>query len=256
MTKRGLHGVVGTIAPLYFLLGAFSLVFQTILLREFFTVAAGNEISFAIALGGWLLGVGAGSFCSGLLSTRPQPYTNVFPWVVLLMCVSAPLLLVLVRCLQQISAVPQGALLPLSKTFWLVPLLTIPFSFFSGFAFPLAVQLEPASPCSGTQKTIHAYAWECFGAMAGGVIYTYWLLEKLNPALIISLFALPLLLGSAFAAALESRKKALAAHFFMPYWPAEPAGSTPGWSSKDGAGCPPRPGWKAGIQNTRTCSWA
>jgi hypothetical protein len=134
---------MGMIAPLYFLLGAFNLVFQTILLREFFTVAAGNEISFAIALGGWLLGVGAGSFCSGLLSARPRHIATAFPWMVMFMCVSAPLLLVGVRCLQQISAVPQGALIPLSKTFWLVPLLTIPFSFFSGFLFPLAVKLEP-----------------------------------------------------------------------------------------------------------------
>ena len=63
MAKGEFAGKERVIAPLYFLLGAFSLVFQTILLREFFTVAAGNEISFGIALAGWLLGVGAGSFC-------------------------------------------------------------------------------------------------------------------------------------------------------------------------------------------------
>jgi hypothetical protein len=143
MNNRGFRSALGIIAPLYFLLGAFSLVFQTILLREFFTVAAGNEISFAVALGGWLLGVGAGSFCSGLLSAQPRRAAPAFSWVVMSMCASAPLLLVGVRCLQQISAVPQGSLMPLSRTFWLVPLLTIPFSFFSGFVFPLAVKLEP-----------------------------------------------------------------------------------------------------------------
>lgn len=206
---------IGLIAPLYFLLGAFSLVFQTILLREFFTVAAGNEISFAIALGGWLLGVGAGSFCSGLLSTRPRSAANTFPWVVMLMCVSAPLLLVGVRCLQQISAVPQGALIPLSKTFWLVPLLTIPFSFFSGFVFPLAVKLEPHSTQSGAQKMVRAYVWECIGALAGGVAYTFWLVEKFHAPLIIALFTLPLLLGSTCVAALEKRKKALGIHFLL-----------------------------------------
>lgn len=215
MANRGFRGIVGMIAPLYFLLGAFSLVFQTILLREFFTVAAGNEISFAVALGGWLIGVGAGSFWAGFLSARSRHIAAAFPWVVMFMCVSAPLLLVGVRCLQQISAVPQGALIPLSKTFWLVPILTIPFSFFSGFVFPLAVKLEPASSLSDSQKMIRAYIWECIGALAGGLAYTFWLLEKFNSALIISLFTLPLLLGSAFVVALEKRKKALAAHFLL-----------------------------------------
>ncbi|MEI6613718.1 MAG: hypothetical protein WCL37_02360 [Chrysiogenales bacterium] len=215
MAKQGFSSAVGLIAPLYFLLGAFSLVFQTILLREFFTVAAGNEISFAIALGGWLLGVGAGSCCSGLLSVGPRRTAPAFPWVVVLLCVSAPLLLTGVRCLQQINAVPQGTLMPLSSTFWLIPLLTIPFSFFSGFVFPLAVKLQPASALNDTQKMVRAYIWECIGALAGGVVYTFWLLEKFNSTLIIAMFTLPLLLGSILVARSEKRKKALAVYFLL-----------------------------------------
>jgi spermidine synthase len=215
MAKGESAGKARVIAPLYFLLGAFSLVFQTILLREFFTVAAGNEISFGIALAGWLLGVGAGSFSAGFLGPRRMRGANALPWVIMLMCVGAPLLLVGVRSLQRISGVPQGMLIPLGMTFWLVPLFTIPFSFFSGFAFPLAGDLEPASTRSGRQKMIGAYIWECIGAMAGGLIYTFWLLEKFNPAMIISIFTLPLLAAAACTAALEKRKKALAIHFLL-----------------------------------------
>jgi spermidine synthase len=215
MANRELRSAAGMIAPLYFFLGAFSLVFQTILLREFFTVAAGNEISFAIALGSWLLGVGAGSFCSGFLSARSRHIATAFPWLLVLMCFSAPLLLVGARCMQQISSVPQGALIPLSKTFWLVPLLTIPFSFFSGFVFPLAAKLQPASSLRDSQKMVRAYICECLGALAGGMAYTFWLLEKFNSPLIISLFTLPLLLCSAFITGLEKRKKALAIHFLL-----------------------------------------
>ena len=76
---------------------------------------------------------------------------------------------------------PQGALIPMGKTFWLVPLFTVPFSFFSGFAFPLAADLEPSSTRSGPQKMVGAYVWECLGAMAGGLVYTFWLLEKFDP---------------------------------------------------------------------------
>ena len=62
---------------------------------------------------------------------------------------------------------------------------------------------------------VRAYIWECSGALAGGVVYTFWLLEKFNSALIIALFTLPLLLGSAFVVVLEKRNKALAAHFLL-----------------------------------------
>ena len=215
MIKPGFGTRDRMIAALYFCLGAFSLVFQTILLREFFTVAAGSEISIAVGLGGWLLGIGAGSACAGFLYSRRRQTANALPWVVAIMCVSAPLLLAAVRCLQQLSGVAQGMLIPLAKTFWLVPLLTIPFSFFSGFAFPLASRLEPDSYLSARQKIIRAYVWECVGALSAGLIYTFWLLEKISPAMTISLFALPLLFGSALVAAREMRKKALAAHFLL-----------------------------------------
>jgi spermidine synthase len=60
-----------------------------------------------------------------------------------------------------------------------------------------------------------AYIWECIGALAGGVVYTFWLVEKFNSALIIALFTLPLLLGSILVARSEKRKKALVIHFFL-----------------------------------------
>ena len=215
MAKGEFRNSAVMIAPLYFLLGAFSLVFQTILLREFFTVAAGNEISFGMALAGWLLGVGGRIVLLRLCKRPVAPQrVNMLPWMVVILCVSAPLLLVAVRCLQQISAVPQGALIPLSKTFWLIPLLTIPFSFFSGFVFPHGCQARIRIHLrSDSQKMIRAYVWECVGALAGGAAYTFWLLEKFNSALIIALIALPLLLCSAFVAGLEKRKKALAVQF-------------------------------------------
>ena len=207
--------MVWIIPIVYGSLGAFSLVFQTVLLREFFTVAAGNEISFAVALGAWLLGVGAGSCLAGFLSARKQRPSSPLPWVAAILCVSAPLLLAAVRCLQQLSAGTPGALIPLGRTFWLVPLLTIPFSFFSGFAFPQAAALAPEHGRSASQKMVRAYIWECIGAMAGGLLYTFWLLERMNPTRIIFVFSLPLLTASAWVAFREMKKKALAVHFLL-----------------------------------------
>jgi hypothetical protein len=106
----------------YAALGAFSMVMQTILLREFFVVAAGNEISFGIAISGWLLGVGAGSLAGALFRARGRSTAFAFAWASLAMCAMAPLLLAAIRSLHRLGAMPQGGLLPLAKTFYLIPL--------------------------------------------------------------------------------------------------------------------------------------
>ena len=201
------------IIPLaYSALGAFSMVMQTVLLREFFVVAAGNEISFGIAMGGWLLGVGAGSLCGAFFSARRTRTAAAFSWTTLAMVAAAPLLLAAVRCLHRLAGISQGALLPLAETLYLIPLLTLPFSFLSGFAFPLAAKLRPQAEENGPRLLAGAYVWECLGAMAGGMAYTFWLVGKYDPLLIIELFTLPLLVGSAWVALAAAGKKKLAVH--------------------------------------------
>jgi spermidine synthase len=180
----------------YSALGAFSMVVQTILLREFFVVAAGNEISFGIAMAGWLLGVGAGSMGGAFFSARRPSTAAAFAWASLAMCAVAPLLLAAVRCLHILGAMPQGGLLPLARTFYLIPLLTVPFSAVSGFAFPLAARLRPLPALKIPAAMAGAYAWECLGALVAGLLYTFWLVGKLDPLLIIALFALPLLFAA------------------------------------------------------------
>ena len=204
---------MGFIIPLaYSALGAFSMVMQTILLREFFVVAAGNEISFGIAMAGWLLGVGAGSLCGALFSARRSRTAAAFSWTALAMTVSAPLLLAAVRCLHRLAGLQQGALLPLAKTLYLIPLLAMPFSFLSGFAFPLAAKLRPRPESSAPRLLAGAYIWECLGALAGGMIYTFWLVGRCAPLLISELFTLPLLIGSAWVALAVAGKKKPAFH--------------------------------------------
>ncbi len=184
----------------YSALGAFSMVVQTILLREFFVVASGNEISFGIAMAGWLLGVGAGSLAGAFFSSRRPATAAAFAWAALAMCAIAPLLVAAARCLHALGAVPQGGLLPLARTFYLIPLLTVPFSSLSGFAFPLAARLRPQPAAKVPATMAGAYAWECLGALAAGLLYTFWMVGKLDPLFIIALFALPVLGGAAVAA--------------------------------------------------------
>jgi predicted membrane-bound spermidine synthase len=194
----------------YASLGAFSMVMQTILLREFFVVAAGNEISFGIAMGAWLLGVGAGSLAGAFFSARRPSTAVAFSRLALAMCLAAPLLLAGVRGLHRLAAVPQGMLLPLAKTFVLIPALTVPFSFLGGFAFPLAARLTPLPAGKAARAMSRAYAWESFGALAGGMIYTFILVGRCRPVVIIALLALPVLAAAGVIAG-KIRKVALLA---------------------------------------------
>ncbi len=181
----------------YGALGAFAMVMQTILLREFFVVAAGNEISFGIAMAGWLLGVGAGSLAGAWFTRRKDSTRSAFSWTALALCITAPLLLAAARSLHSLGAMPQGALLPLSRTLYLIPLLMLPLSFLSGFAFPLADKLRPLAEDKAARVMAGAYAWESLGAMAGGLAYTFGLVGWLDPVSIMALLALPLLLAAA-----------------------------------------------------------
>lgn len=184
----------------YSALGAFSMVVQTILLREFFVVASGNEISFGIAMAGWLLGVGAGSLAGAYFGSRRPVTAAAFAWTALAMCAVAPLLVAAVRCLYVLGAMPQGGLLPLARTFYLLPLFTVPFSSMSGFAFPLAARLRSLPAANVPSAMAAAYVWECLGALAAGLLYTFWMVGKFDPLFIIALFALPVLGGAGIVA--------------------------------------------------------
>jgi spermidine synthase len=200
--------MVWVIPLAYGSLGAFAMVVQTILLREFFVVAAGNEISFGIAMGSWLLGVSSGSLAGAFFSRERSSTAAAFHWAALAMCLSAPLLLAGVRSLHLLGAMPRGTLLPLAKTLYLVPLLTLPFSFLSGFSFPLAARLRPRPAEKAAATMAGAFAWDSLGAMAGGLAYTFLLVGKSDPVTITALFALPLLAG-AWAVARQAAKRPL-----------------------------------------------
>ena len=186
------------IIPLaYGSLGAFAMVLQTVLLREAFVVAAGNEVAFGAAMAGWLVGVGAGSLLAAFSRRRGAP---AFAWAALAMCLAAVPLLAAARGLFHFFAVPRGTLLPLGSSLLAIPLIMAPAAFLSGFAFPLAAWLPSLPGASPARSLARAYSWEALGAMAAGILYSFVMAGRLAPLVIVGLFALPLLLAAALVA--------------------------------------------------------
>ena len=178
---------------IYFSLGAFTLVQQTILLREIFVVVSGNELSFGVTLANWLAGVFFGSAAGGLVADRIRRIGPAFAATVWLLCLASPVMITLARLIHVLNSTPPGTALPFIRVFSYSALATVPFSFLVGFAFPLAARLGAKETSFPTGRISRMYMTEALGALAGGMMYTFLLVERLDSFTIVALFALPLL---------------------------------------------------------------
>lgn len=180
----------------YFSLGAFALISQTMILREFFVVVYGNELIFGVLLANWLIGIFAGALAGGAAADRSRDNLNVFVISLLLLAVAFPLAITGIRFLYSVSGAAIGSYISFSSVFFYSALFIIPVSFFIGFAFPVAARVH-AGECPSTGEQVHKiamiYIIEAIGSLAGGIIYTFLLVGRFNPYFIAALIILPLL---------------------------------------------------------------
>ena len=200
---------------IYFFLGAFTLIQQTIILREIFVVVSGNELSFGITLANWLVGVFFGSAFGGFVVDRIRRVRPVFVSVVWLLCLVSPLMISLARLIRLLSPTPAGVSLPFIQVFAYSALTTLPFSFLIGFAFPLAARIGPNDESPPAGRISRIYITEAFGALGSGLLYTFFLVERLDSFSIIILFTLPLIALSLFLLHRRSPPVMLGLGFFL-----------------------------------------
>jgi spermidine synthase len=191
----------------YFLLGAFALISQTMILREFFVVAYGNEFIFGILLTNWLVGIFIGAMAGGAVSERSKNNLMVFVGSILAMCILLPLSITLIRFLYAVSGTPAGAYIGFFKVFLYSACFIIPFSFFIGFVFPIAAKVQvhpsPINPgnSSSKEETVKGisqiYIFEALGALLSGIVYTFFMAGRLNAYFIAALVTLPLVVCAA-----------------------------------------------------------
>lgn len=203
------------VLTLYFFLGFYAIITQSVLLRELLVVVLGNEIVFGISLGHWLLAVFLGALLGGYVTGRLRQPELIFSLVIMIMCLLPPLLITLTRNLYGLSGTPAGTYIPFLKVSLFAGLLIFPFAFFIGFTFPLASRLaisrqpEPAPlPSKGRDvfQVAGVYIVESAGALAGGMVFSFLLAGKMSAYRLTGLTALPLLL---LTAGLNFRKEGL-----------------------------------------------
>ncbi len=166
-------------------LGAYSQIVQALLIRESLVVFYGNEVSLGAFYGSWLLWITLGSLAMAHWRERAwvrQPLPTLRLLMLLL-----PLLLVVqivgLRGVRWLLDVSPTQFVPLGQLFLSLFLATLPSGLVIGLAFPLACKaLQPAQEGEEeNRETVKAVSWlyimDASGALLGGVLFTFVLIQ-------------------------------------------------------------------------------
>lgn len=174
--------MAGVLAVTAFFCGAYALMSQSYLAREFLVVFLGNEMSLALLLAGWLAGV-----ASGARLARAKIVAGARPAFVLLCALPAwvvifPVAVLVVRLSRAIFGVTPGMLAPFWKLLLASFLLAGPFAAFVGFTFVTVCRVwQAASAERGGRAVGLVYVAEALGGVTGGAVFTFVLAGRAGP---------------------------------------------------------------------------
>jgi len=172
----------------FVLLGGYSVIVQAIFLREFLVVFFGNELAIGIIFANWFLGIFLGGWAGAVLIGRLANPLRAFSLGLLWLCVVAPVEVWLIRTLRLLLAVPAGSYVAFFPLLLSSAAIIVPFALVVGFVFPLACKI--AVPVKQESVQIgQVYIWEALGFMAGGALFTFMLVGRLNSFAILAVMA-------------------------------------------------------------------
>jgi spermidine synthase len=168
-------------------LGAYSQVVQGVLVREGLVVFYGNEVSLGAFYGSWLFWLAAGSFL--VLRLRRRRFVREALVSVRVLLLSLPPLLFVqvlsLRGVRSLLEVSSSEFVPLGELLSALFFITIPSSLALGLAFPLscnALRAEAAASDDAAAVRIvsRLYVADALGALGGGVLFTFVLIQWLG----------------------------------------------------------------------------
>ena len=150
---------------LFFIVGAYGALLQLLLLRECFLLFAGNELSWGVQLGFWLVFTAAGAALGSRLSRRTGAR------LLALLPLAGVWALAAVRLLPLASPAPVGLETPLPWAAAALAAALLPLNLALGALFP-ALSGEDAAEAGG------CYRLEALGAVIAGAAFTFLLAGK------------------------------------------------------------------------------
>lgn len=168
------------------LLGLTELIVQVVLTRDLLALFLGSELSIALVLAMWLVGVAAGSALGGRVVARITAPERAFAWTQVIAAVLGPASLALARRprpgeLTAGQVLGPGAMLAASME-TLVPVCVV-FGLQFVFAARAAARVaqQAGGPRAGVSAVAAVYALEAGGAVVGGAAFHYALADHLGP---------------------------------------------------------------------------
>jgi len=175
----------------FFLLGAVSLLAQTVLVREALFAFHGGEIGLGLFFALWLAGIALGAAGgTSLVQARAPTPARASEWFRLglsLLTWVALLQLLLWRLHRALLPVDAGGYLPAPSYLLLLLLAALPVALLTGLLFPAGLQAWPIAPG-------RAYALESLGSMVGGAAAVLVALPRLSHLTVAALGAPAVLL--------------------------------------------------------------
>lgn len=176
--------------------GAIAVIAQGLLVRELLVIFFGNELTFSLMLGEWLIFGACGSILASYLYNRIKNPAVFFSILQLLSGVWLTAAVLLIRFSRMILAVPFGEVLSLGQIAFVAFMGLSVSSFLDGAMFTIAFR--------SMRSVARLYLLECIGSLLAGLLMSFVLLKTLN-GLQISL--LVTLAASAASASLLKKEK-------------------------------------------------
>ena len=170
--------------------GMSGIIAQIILLRELLVSFLGNELTFGIILANWLVLGAIGSFIVGKSVEKVKRKMEIFVLFQLSFSVALPFAIYLSRIFKNILLTTPGEGLGFASIFYSSFLILLPVAIFQGTLFTYGCKLYSQYIRKDASSVGKVYIFETIGAIIGGLLMTFLLIQYLNSfeiAFIISL---------------------------------------------------------------------
>jgi len=164
----------------FLIMGLSSTVAQVLLLRELLISFLGNELTLGIILGNWLILVAFGSVFAAKFVERVKRKMEVFVMSQLSFSVALPFTVYLSRVFKNMLLVTPGEGLGFATIFYSSFLILLPVAFPLGGLFTFGCNLYSHYVKEDVSSVGKVYVLESIGAMIGGLLITFLLIQYFN----------------------------------------------------------------------------
>lgn len=168
---------------LFFILGFFSLVSQTLIVREFIISFGGNELGIGLFYFFWLFWVGVGAISARKLNNILNKH---FLKILFVYPLLSFLQVILFITLKSSAKINWWEFFSLDKIFIYLFLFTAALSFFTGIIFTLAAYWLKNKEKSDSKTITYAYIFESLGSFIAGCLVTLFIVKFISPFIILS----------------------------------------------------------------------